>query len=310
MAQTKTEAAGLMCNKMNNKPLQLLNDWLSVRLSKEQLSWFDTQLDKISRSNSDRELHITLGMIPRKLDRADLYLTTRELTEADCLVTGWHPQNWSIDIAARVAVICHLANHRPDRFNETLIDLCRNADLAESIALYSGLPLYPQNSGLDELIGEGLRTNIRSVFEAIAHHSPYPANHFDDNRWNHMVLKALFIGSTLAPIYGLDKRANPELARILCDYANERRAAGRPVTHELWRCVGPFAKGDMIDDLALAANSDNHTEKQAALLALSAAPDSRAQTIITEHSVIANEIASGTLTWDAIQQQENTGKAA
>ncbi len=295
---------------MNKTPLKLLKQWLGGRLTAEQLQWFTTQLERIDRSNSDRELHVTLGMIPRKLGRADLIPTATELNNAQALLPGWTPYRWSIDMTARVAVICHLAEQHPAKFDTTLTDLCRNADLAESIALYSGIALYPSGSTLDELIGEGLRTNIRSVFEAIAHHNPYPADHFDENRWNHMVLKALFIDSRLAPIYGLDKRANAELARILCDYANERRAAGRPVTHELWRCVGPFAEDELINDLALAANSDNLLEKQAAVLALSHAPAARAQEILANHSQLTQQIASGSLTWDALEQQQNTDKAA
>ena len=45
-----------------------------------------------------------------------------------------------------------------------------------------------------------------------------------------MVLKALFVESTLHPIQGLDARANEALAHMLCDYAHERWAAGRPVS--------------------------------------------------------------------------------
>ena len=297
---------------MSKKTADLISKWLESRLSAEQTEWFGSQLKKISQSNSDRELHITLGLVPRKLGREDLTLTASELAEAEDCLQGWNPSGWSIDIAARVAVMCHIATLREEQFGETITDLCRNADLAESIALYSGVSHYPQSSLLDQQIGEGLRTNMRSVFEAIAHQNPYPAAHFDENRWNHMVLKALFIDSTLAPIYGLDERANAELARILCDYANERWAAGRDVTHELWRCVGPFATGDMIDDLERASKSDNNTEKSAALLALSASSDPRAAKILGDQPSVADRIGNGSLTWDALHkqdQQEQTGNA-
>ena len=298
---------------MTKKTADLINTWLESRLTAEQIGWFNGQLKKISQSNSDRELHITLGLVPRRLGRDDLSLTASELAEAADRLQGWNPNGWSIDIAARVAVMCHLATLREEQFGETITDLCRNADLAESIALYSGVSHYPQSDMLDQQIGEGLRTNMRSVFEAIAHQNPYPAAHFDENRWNHMVLKALFIDSTLAPIYGLDERANAELARILCDYANERWAAGRDVTHELWRCVGPFASGDMIDDLQRASRSNNNIEKSAALLALSVCPDPRAAKILSVHETLAERISKGSLTWDALlrqqDQQEQSGNA-
>jgi len=294
---------------MTKKTADLIQQWLESRLTPEQTDWFNGQLKKIEQSNSDRELHITLGLIPRKLGRDDLTLSMQELTEAQAHIEGWNPDRWSVDIAARILVMCQLAEQRGEHFGETLTDLCRNADLAESIALYSGVSLYPNSDLVDQQIGEGLRTNMRSVFEAIAHQNPYPAEYFDENRWNHMVLKALFIDSTLAPIYGLDKRANPELARILCDYANERWAAGREVTYELWRCVGPFANGDMVDDLERATKAENNREKSAALLALSACSDPRAAQILNDHPEISARIASGSLTWDAIEQ-EQTGNAS
>ena len=92
------------------------------------------------------------------------------------------------------------------------------------MALYRGLPLYPEPETFEWQVGEGLRTSMRAVFEAIAHRSPYPKENFSEDRWNHMVLKALFIGSTLAPIQGLDERANPVLAEIL---PITRTSAGR-----------------------------------------------------------------------------------
>ncbi len=293
---------------MTSKAVDLLEQWLGHRLKDDHSSWLQSQLKKVLTSNSDRELHITLGLIPRKLGREDLNLTHSELTEANNAISGWNPGDWSIDCAARIAVLCRLSEHDKEGFGDTITDLCRNADLAESIALYSGVALFPDSEQLDQQVAEGLRTNMRAVFEAIAHNNPYPANHFDENRWNHMVLKALFIDSTLAPIYGIDQRSNKELAIILCDYAHERRAAGRPVTAELWRCVGPHATNAMIDDLQLTAGSTIATEHQAGVLALSQCKDplvqQRAHELTASYPETMAEIVNGTITWDVIYQRQ------
>ncbi|MEX0746293.1 MAG: EboA domain-containing protein, partial [Phycisphaeraceae bacterium] len=186
-------------------------------------------------------------------------------------------------------------------FAERFRSLCRTADMAELITLYRGLPLYRDPAALEDQVGEGLRSNMRAVFEAIAHHNPYPKAHFDNHRWNHMVLKALFIGSPLAPIQGLDERANPELARILCDFAHERWAADRPVPFEIWRCVGPFAEGQALEDLARVLASGEARERRAAALALAASPDRRAAQLLGEVPALAGEISGKRLTWATLQ---------
>ena len=287
---------------MNNQPAELLATWLEQRLPDNQWQWLHSQIEKVLKANSERDLHITLGLIPRKLGREDLNLSEAELTDAESARNGWDPSTLSIDAAARILLLCRLAARDESGFEETLTDLCRSADLAELLAIYAGTPLYPHSETLDRQIGEGLRTNMRAVFEAIAHNNPYPAEHFDENRWNHMVLKALFIDSTLAPIQGLDERKNAELAIILLDYARERRAAGRAVTPELWRCMGgPFCTTDMIDTLSSTAQSDDPTERNAALLALSNCTDPVAQEICDRYPAISTAIAQGNLTWDTIE---------
>jgi hypothetical protein len=185
-------------------------------------------------------------LAPRRLGKADLALSAQDLAAADAARAGWSPEGWSIDGAARVLALLTAPSNRAfaDRFK----DLRRTADVAEMIALYRGLPLYPEPESLHFEVGEGLRSNIKAVFESIAHRNPFPRDHFDDHRWNHMILKALFIQSRLTPILGLEARANPELARILVDYPEERIAAGRPVPEDLWIPLKAFR-----DDPAVAA---------------------------------------------------------
>ena len=216
---------------MANSPETLLKSWLLSR-AEEKSAWLEAQLRQLEAGGPERDLHIFLGQAPRVLGKAMLDLSPAEMEEAETARPGWTPSDWSIDGAARVLGLLVYRGTRS--FAETFKDLRRTSDAAEMIALYRGLPLYPDPDSLHFEVGEGLRSNLRPVFEAIAHRNPFPRDHFDDHRWNHMVLKALFVGSSLTPITGLEARANPELARILIDYARERRAAGRPVTDDLW----------------------------------------------------------------------------
>ena len=106
------------------------------------------------------------------------------------------------------------------------------------------------------------------MFEAVAHRNPYPREIFAEDAWNQMVVKALYIGSRLWPIQGLDERANPRLARMLVGLAREHWAAQRPVSGELWRCVVPHADSEGITALTHSWNSGNDKERLAVAFAL------------------------------------------
>ncbi|HEX9184123.1 MAG TPA: EboA domain-containing protein [Burkholderiales bacterium] len=285
---------------MSDTARTLLREWLLRQLGPARGAWLDAQAATLAKDASDAALEIALGMVPRKLGKEPLSLDAADLEAANMAIPGWDPRGWSVTDAARIHLLSGpLAGGKP--FAERFRALCRTADVAELTTLYRGLPLYPDPASLEEQVGEGLRSNMRGVFEAIAHRNPYPKAHFDQHRWNHMVLKALFIGSPLAPIQGLDERANPELARIMCDFAHERWAAGRPVPYEIWRCVGPFAEGGAIDDLARVLSSGEGVERRAAALALAASPDRRAAILLADVPALAADISRKQLTWASVQ---------
>ena len=278
---------------------QLLSGWLKRELNEPQYAWFEGELRKLSKGQR-RELDILFGLAPRTLGRAALKLTADDLAAAATARPGWDPREWTIDQAARILALLEFAGADADGFAEAFKELCRIAELGELVALYCGLPIYPRPEKLEWQAGEGLRTSMRDVFEAIAHRNPYPKENFLEERWNHMVLKALFIGSKLAPIQGLDERRNPTLARMLAGYAHERWAAGRQVPPELWRCLGPFAEGEMVDDLARLSRSDDESERLAAALALSVSPDLRASKVLERIPVEAKMVKSGSLSWERL----------
>ena len=287
---------------MSESPSELIRTWLRRQLPEPAEQWFDEQLTKLAEDPSDRKLHIALGMVPRRLGKDDLTLSEADLEAAARARPGWDPRGWSVDEAARILILLE-AGGRSGHFAERFADLCRTADVAEAIALYRGLPLYPEPELLESQAAEGVRTNMRGVFEAVAHHNPFPRERFDENRWNQMVLKALFIGSTIHPIPGLDERANPTLAHILCDYAHERWAAGRPLAPELWRCVGPFAKGAALADLKRAAETGGEPERKAAALALAASPAPEAKELLAAMGDLESAIESAALSWESLAQE-------
>ncbi|MCG8360345.1 MAG: EboA domain-containing protein [Kiloniellales bacterium] len=288
---------------MTESPSALLRAWLRRQLSDEQDTWLVERLASVAdqAAGGERSLHIALGMAPRRLGKADLALAAEDLAQAEAARPGWAPQGWSVDEAARILILLASAagdNAFPARFRE----LCRSAEVSEAVAFYRGLPLYPAPESLEDQAAEGVRTNMRAIFEAVAHRNPYPREFFDENRWNQMVLKALFIGSTLYPIQGLDQRANPSLAEILRDYAHERWAAGRPVSPELWRCVGPFAQGSALADFERALASDDESERRGAALALASSPAADAKALLATAAELSSLVQGGDLSWDRLAQ--------
>lgn len=278
----------------------LLRAWLNERLENAAAAWLAEQEARLAGERGDTALAIAFGLVPRRLGRGMLELSAEQAAAAERCIPGWMPGRWSLAEAGRILLLSGLPGTDP-AFAPRFRALCQTADVAEAIALYRGLPLYPEPASLEPQVGEGLRSNMRAVFEAIAHHNPYPRRYFDTHRWNHMVLKALFIGSRLAPIQGLDERANGELARILRDFAHERWAAGRTVPFEIWRCVGPYAEGEALADLERVLATGSPVERQAAALALAASPDPAAADLLARVPELAADITSGRLGWAMLQ---------
>lgn len=291
-------------------PLDLLQLWLKRQLAEPAKLWFEQQM---TVDATDRNLYLALGLVPRKLGKDDLALQSSDLEQANEARPGWDPSGLSVDQAARIAILLK-AGGTGEAFRDRFVQLCRTADIAEQVAFYRGLPLYPNPELLVHQAGEAARTNMRSVFEALTHKNPFPFEQFDHNRWNHMVLKALFIGSTLHPIQGLGQRANDELARILRDYAHERWAAGRPVTPELWRSVGDapgdapighlgFEPDGMLSDLKRALTGEDELERQGAALALASRSEPEAKALLQTAPDLATAIDQGRLNWDSLAKQ-------
>ncbi len=296
----------------NNTPAALLKEWLDRALSETTAGWLQSGLEKADDPVSDQGFYVAFGMVPRKLGKATLELNDEDLQKADASRKGWRPQGLSVDQAARLLLTLNRSVIMGDRFPDWLDQLIATGDVAEQVALYRGLPLFPYDKKLSLRAQEGLRTNIKTVFEAIAHDSPFPAEYFEENAWNHMVLKALFIGSALYPIQGIDQRTNVQLTRMLTQYAHERWAAKRVISPELWRCVGRCPNDSALDDLKRVISSSDELENRAAVLALNDFPEKNelVEGLLQTQTELLAAIKNGELTWDrlGVQVAEGSGQ--
>lgn len=282
------------------KVITLLRTWVARRSTAGGQHWFDEQVAKLGSTPTEKDVYLALGYVTRRLGKADLDLSQEDLAIAQSARPGWSPGDWSVDQAARVAFVLASFNGDDAGFQARIEQLFRTADIGELIAFYRGLPLYPAPKLHVARAREGTRSAMQPIFEAVAHRNPYPREEFDENAWNHMVLKALFIGSKLDPIQGLDERANPRLMRMLCDYAHERWAAGRPVSPELWRCVGRFADDAALADLGRVLDTGSLIERQAAALALTASTSPGAGNLLARVPELARGAAAGKPDWAVI----------
>jgi len=158
--------------------------------------------------------------VGRKVGRAAL----RPETDPQGLVFG------TVDDLARTRLLAVLAEVLDGAALTTEVaDLYRYGDDAERRGVLRGLVALPAAAvpaGLD-VVRDALRANdIRLVAAAMGE---FGARHLDDHTWRHGVLKCLFVGVPLAAVADLDRRADAELLRMVGDYADERRAAGREV---------------------------------------------------------------------------------
>ena len=149
-----------------------------------------------------------MSLVSRKIGKADLALDPRSSPQAGAARGMGSVATGVVDQAARV-YCCSRPHRRRREFLRRLDQLCDTADIGELVAFYRGLPLYPDQPRYVLRAAEGVRTNMKAVFEAVAHRNPYPAEQFAEAAWNQMVLKTLFIGTTLDPIVGLDQRPTP-----------------------------------------------------------------------------------------------------
>lgn len=248
-----------------------LHSWLTARLEPAALAWLQTQAEAVAAGDR-RTLYIAFARASRLIPREDLCLSAAEAATVKALVPGFETRDWTLDQTARAWLLLTAPADDAESHAALIEPLFRAADLRELVALCRSLPLLPHPAAYLPHAQEAVRSNMGSVFNAIALRNPYPAAHFTEPTWNQMILKALFVGVPLAQVTGLQARANPRLTRMLVAYARERRAAKRPVPSALWHASAPYLDHGDLDAVHRALESADGDERRAAAAAVAASP--------------------------------------
>lgn len=282
---------------------EYLYNLLSSQLSNQAMQSMDEYLLIAGSKDEELKTYQAFAKIPSVVGKEKVAFTAVSLQKAYELRKGWNPENMFMDQAARILLLLSLPADDSSYYLNRLKKFFEVADMNELTTLCLGLPLYPFQERQVEMAKQGLRSNIKTVFEAVAANNPFPADFFDTDAWNQMVLKALFVESPVYKIYGIDVRANSELARMLCDYAHERWAAGRIVNPELWRCVGPFIDDKNFNDIVRVLQSEDSLQQEAGVLACSMSKFKPAIDLLTSFPHLKVRIENKEITWDTVGKQ-------
>ncbi len=298
---------------INPKTLNnLLAQLIEINASEKELQWLDSQNIK-----DNKALQKTFVLTPRFISKKEIEivvespattkpkygtLKTKALNQnADLIESERRPkQIWTLDRVVRVLLLTNVQNTSEEDYCQTIETLFETAEINEAVALYTALPYLKYPEKWLYRATEAVRSNMGSVFDAIAFYNPYPAKYFSESAWNQLVLKCIFNDKPIHLIKDLDERANQNLANILSDFAHERWAAHRTIPPQVWRLVSKFITPTILEDISKLFNSENIQNQQAAALVCKESNNQEAKNLLViKQKDLAFDITQ--LTWKDLE---------
>ncbi|NJC27973.1 EboA domain-containing protein [Neolewinella antarctica] len=261
------------------------------------LAWFRAKIESIIGQESVRELYLTYSLLANKIggERGAVFSGSGNATEylKTQLATPLE--------VARIYLLSTVLRANDEFFQPKVANLIEVSDTSELVTLLRFLSLLPNPATFSATAVEALRTNITTVFEAISLDNPYPADHFNDEQWNQLYLKAAFMQLDLSRILRVEERANEKLARIVSDFAHERWAAGRTVDPLFWRPVTNFVDAARLNDVRRLLTSEDPTERRAGALCCFHSGSDQAKESLKNNPELSDQLTSGALTWKTLK---------
>ena len=203
-----------------------------IKEDKDNFKIFNNIINLLNNPNDEVSFALEFNNLSRIYQNTLIQTKIKKELKADLKLNSWTKLE-----LARIYLLIKIADKFDQDYENIIENLFKTASIGELIALYKSLPLLPEPQKFLFRAQEGARSNINLLFNAIALDNSYPANFFDDNSWNQLILKAFFIESDVKQIIGIEKRINTKLVNMLIDFANEKSSAGRIINPELFNLI-------------------------------------------------------------------------
>lgn len=249
---------------ISEKPIESILKIIQDNANEKELIWID------SKSVNIQSLSMAFVGTPR-------FIGKRIIQSELANLNGLQIQYWTLDRLVRVYFLLLLENSAQESASIQIEILFDTAEINESIALFSALPLFIKPEKWLHRATDAVRSNIGDVFDSFAFGNPYAEKYFSELAWNQLVLKCIFNDKPIHLIQGIDRRANQALADTLSDFAHERWAAGRTVYAQVWRLVVNFLNERILKDMTTLFLSNDIHNKIAA-------------TLVCSNSVLGNDL--------------------
>lgn len=257
-----------------------LRERLTPRLSEAGLAWLEEQ-----GAADLASLQSALPRASRALGKKGLVAAFAE--RAGAQVTGtWGPLpvgSWSVPDAACVLLLAEAADAQDSPY-QTLFQTYDAAGTEVKVACLRALNFVRPDEvakGL-ELIADAGRTYLPELLGGAWAGNPFSARFLSAHDYRKAVLKAFFCDVPVEGFLRLEERADTELAESLCDYVDERLAAGRAVPRAIWPLAALHPRPGLVGRLIGMLEHPDPQERETAARALAKTGDSRATSFVHE----------------------------
>ncbi|HEA29384.1 MAG TPA: hypothetical protein ENH91_05230 [Leeuwenhoekiella sp.] len=274
---------------------EIIQTYATNCMSDSAQEWLKDKTKKILEEESSREFFLTYTLLAQKVTAEPIKFKGE--TEVENYLKK---QEANVLEIARIYFLNTILTANTAVFTPQVAKIIQVADAKELETFLKYLLFLPQLEAFKMVAVDALRTNIASVFDALALYNSYPAEYFEDKQWNQMFLKAAFMQRPLQHIVQVDQRANEDLARIISDYAHERWAAGRDIDPYFWRPVAGFINETLLRDMQRLLASDNSAARKAAALCCHKSENQEAKKLLVNYPELYQLAESDKLNWNTI----------